>query len=75
MIPSLPPIASNVAGWIRDAARTVNLLIKRVEAVPTTIRMAPAALPTLGVNDRVLALDEADDMLKFWDGAQWNDLW
>lgn len=75
MIPHLPPVASSIPQWIRDAARTINILIGRMETVPATIRMVPAALPTLGADDRVLALDESDDTLKFWDGTQWNDLW
>lgn len=75
MIPKLPPVASNLAGWIRDAARTINLLISRSETPPATIPMVAGPLPALGADDRVLALDEADDTLKFWDGTQWNALW
>lgn len=77
MIPSVKTVASNIAGWIREAATSINLLIGQVQAVQgaqAAVTFAPqSAAPTAPI-EGMTYYDGPAHKLRTWNGSAWIDL-
>lgn len=47
-VPALPPVAGNIAAWIRQAATTVNLLIGKATGFDATLTTQGATITAQG---------------------------
>jgi hypothetical protein len=78
----VPVTASNIVEWVRRAAEAINALISlqaaseknAIAPMVDAVTFRPVPLPATPAPGMTV-LDEADGVLKTWDGSAWRALY